>query len=84
MPEIRPPWTDEQVAALNRYQTERLMHPFTCAKRREHRLDEGVLIATSDGWRCPVETCDYTQGWAHAFMTTDLSYLNPFPVKAKS
>lgn len=24
------------------------------------------LVATVDGWRCPAQTCDYTQDWAHA------------------
>jgi hypothetical protein len=71
MTEIRPPWTPEQVKALNAYQRGRLMHPFTCPHRgdgnhNEELGDLGVLIAHADGWRCP--SCGYTQGWAHAFM----------------
>jgi len=65
---IDAPWTDEQVAVLNRFQTGGYFHPFTCGRRDRHRHDEGVLIATRDGWECPAEDCDYTQTWAHAFM----------------
>ena len=70
------PWTDAQVAALNRFQTSGRFHPFTCggkrtdeahrAYRREHGGDLGQLVATTNGWVCPV--CGYTQDWAHAAM----------------
>jgi hypothetical protein len=69
---IRPPWTSEQVAALNDYQTAGWVHPFTCPNRSNlrHRVSsitrEHELVATADGWVCRV--CDYTQDWAHAFM----------------
>lgn len=73
---IYAPWTDEQVAALNRWQDCDWVHPFTCGKRDtpDHKLDakvhgkhdHGILIATTNGWQCPV--CDYTQNWAHDFM----------------
>ena len=67
---ITPPWTDEQVAALNRFQQSGEFHPFTCGsgnRTDEKHLDgEGVLVATRNGWVCP--WCDYRQGWAHDFM----------------
>lgn len=62
------PWSVEQVAALNRYQSAGWMHPFTCPS------GHGALLATSTGWTC--SGCDYTQQWAHDFMFLDLS--NPY------
>ena len=77
MSQIKAPFTPEQVAALNRWQTESYFHPFTCGGKRrddaheayqaEHGGDFGQLVATEAGWICPV--CDYTQNWAHEFMT---------------
>lgn len=61
---IRAPWTVEQVAALNAFQSAGRMHPFTCGGRHERHVS---LLATEDGWVCPVG-CGYTQTWAHAFM----------------
>lgn len=66
MPEIRAPFTDDQVETLNRFQVGGWFHPFTCGRRAEHPDNEGVLVASNDGWHCPV--CDYTQDWAHWFM----------------
>jgi hypothetical protein len=78
-------FTPEQVAALHQYQfgpwaplfdhTSKLpqrMHPFTCPNRGDGRhfdngADLGALIPTVRGWIC--QSCDYTQDWAHAFMT---------------
>ena len=70
------PWNDEQVAALNQFQLEQRFHPFTCggdrtdaahrAYQADHGGDFGQLVATNDGWVCPV--CDYRQNWAHGFM----------------
>lgn len=63
---IYAPWTDEQVAGLNRSQRG-IGHPYACGGDRydERHLDgEGALIATRGGWVCPY--CDYTQNWAHA------------------
>ncbi len=68
------PFTAEQVEALNAYQVDGWMHPFTCGPCRDTlgtitpdgALDDRLLVATVDGWVCP--TCDYTQNWAHAFM----------------
>lgn len=72
MSKIEAPWTDEQVAALNRWQKAAYVHPFTCGRqprRPLHRDGEGVLVATRDGWVCPDD--DYTQTWAHDFMAKE-------------
>ena len=67
---IEKPWTQEQADALNHFQREGRMHPFTCASGNRTNaayLDgEGVLFATPNGWICPY--CDYRQNWAHEFM----------------
>ena len=62
MSKIRPPWTDDQVAALNAWQ-HGPMHPFTCGGNHAIHV---ILEATTDGWVCP--DCPYTQDWAHDFM----------------
>ena len=77
MTQISAPWTPEQVAALNRWQTSGRFHPFTCGGDRmdaahvqyqyEHPdQDFGQLVASVNGWFCPV--CSYRQSWAHDFM----------------
>jgi hypothetical protein len=71
------PWTDEQVANLNRYQRAGVFHPFTCGRRDEHRDDPGVLVAERDGWHCPAAGCTYRQTWAHPFMA-----MTPTPAMA--
>lgn len=66
---IYAPWTDEQVAALNRWQACDWVHPFTCGNRgdQDHEHTGGdILVATNAGWQCT--SCDYTQNWAHDFM----------------
>ncbi len=66
-----PPWTGEQVKALNEWQTLGHFHPFTCGSDRHDWPAPGgrpSLLATPDGWVCPHEDCDYTQKWAHPFM----------------
>lgn len=64
---IRAPWTIQQVDTLNRFQREAGMHPFTCG--HEHPAHpNAILEATTNGWRCYVLDCEYTQDWAHAFM----------------
>jgi hypothetical protein len=70
MDKIEAPFTDEQVAALNKYQWSGVMHPFTCARPEglEHSFTEEVLRATRDGWVCVKVGCTYTQKWAHEFM----------------
>ena len=61
----------DEILQLNKYQTARKFHPFTCpnrndGKHREFNGDKGALVATMRGWVCP--WCDYTQTWAHGFM----------------
>lgn len=68
---LLPPWTDEQVRALNAYQQAGYMHPFTCPNRSDGQhqndgSDLGTLVAGTDGWWC--RDCEYTQRWAHEFM----------------
>jgi hypothetical protein len=77
---VQAPWTDEQVANLNRWQNHGFMHGFTCGSGKRgdqdhvayaalHDLnDNGLLLATPQGWVCPVPSCPYTQDWAHDFM----------------
>lgn len=84
MKQIKAPWTDEQVAALNRWQQRGNVHPFTCGASEphpvgppgsdsfKHRETNRTLIAENDGWHCP--TCRYTQDWAWDAMFN----VNPF------
>ena len=72
MAHLKAPWTPEQVVALNRFQHNQFVHPFTCGRRGEpdaplHEAGE-VLVATTAGWVCQVPGCGYTQDWAHDFM----------------
>jgi hypothetical protein len=46
MTRIEAPWTDDQVASLNAYQTAGYVHPYTYGDGDE-KVD---LIATQDGW----------------------------------
>lgn len=69
---VEAPFARDQAASLNAYQFSGAFHPFTCP--REHcwpgespRLHV-LLVALEEGWRCAGEGCDYTQGWAHAWM----------------
>lgn len=74
---IEAPFTPEQVRHLNAWQ-HGPYHPFTCgsgdrmdarhvAYQAEHPDEDfGQLIATAEGWICPV--CSYRQQWAHGFM----------------
>ena len=55
------PWTDAQVAGLNRYQNCNFFHPYTCCIDSGH----GPLEATRGGWICKEKGCTYTQIWAH-------------------
>ena len=68
---IRPPWTPEQVAALNEFQRRGGMHPFTCVCNSNK-----ILLATGKGWLCP-SGCGYTQDWAHAFMADPGAWPKP-------
>lgn len=72
MAEIKVPFTLEQVEAITTYQKEHWMHPFTCPNRHDHPYEEeykdkGVLRVRTTGFYCLY--CDYTQDWAHHFMT---------------
>lgn len=69
--QIKAPWTDEQVAALNRWQHYGFVHEFTCPN--DH---DAVLVAHNSGWICPL--CDYTQDWA--FETMFEEQVNPLQV----
>lgn len=69
MTKVHAPFTAEQVIALDHWQNNRPVHPFTCGNRDDHpdhNGDKGVLIPTTRGWIC--QFCDYTQDWAHDFM----------------
>jgi hypothetical protein len=77
MTKITAPWDDATVAGLNRWQASGWVHAFTCGGERSdlahktyaiehHQRDFGILVATSEGWLCPV--CSYQQDWAHDFM----------------
>lgn len=68
---IRAPWSETEVAALNKFQEGAPWHPFTCPFRdSDHEATPGrdpdVLEATVHGWRCP--KCGYRQDWAWGFM----------------
>lgn len=55
-------FTEDEVKSLNEFQKSGIMHPFTCGKCSND------LIATTDGWKCEDEKCDYVQDWAHDWM----------------
>ena len=67
---IKAPWTPEQVVHLNNWQLSNRVHPFTCGKERHKGALSDILVATENGWIC--NHCDYTQDWAHEFMTQPL------------
>jgi hypothetical protein len=56
-----PPWTADEIAALERWQTCGWVHPFTCRESAH-----GSLAPTRAGWVCL--QCDYRQDWAHGHM----------------
>ena len=60
--QVGAPFTDDQVASLNAYQTGRAGHPFTCGTES----CSGILQASNEGWRC--RNRDYRQDWAWSFM----------------
>lgn len=62
---IEAPWTAAQVDALNLFQQDKFIHPFTCP---DHHEGERALVATRAGWICC--HCSYTQTWAHAYMAS--------------
>ena len=54
------PWNDEQIEALEAWQANPQVHPYTCGRDSSH----ASLVPMRGGWRCP--DCDYTQNWALA------------------
>jgi hypothetical protein len=75
--QINAPWTADQVAALERFQTEGHMHPFTCGGDQHSMAPR--MIPSRSGWHCPDPDCSYTQDWAHAFMADPSQWLvSPF------
>lgn len=71
---IRAPWTDEQVAGLNRYQRSGRFHPFTGERLAGRHADhsECILVATNAGWlrcaECQSIDGEVVQEWAWSFM----------------
>lgn len=62
---VRAPFSPAQVESLNRCQeADFVHHPFTCGKDSRH-----VLLATEEGWMCPVVSCGFEQDWAWTFMS---------------
>ena len=72
---ITAPWSSEQVAALEQFQTASGMHPFTCGAD-QHSLPP-ALVPSHSGWYCPDPACDYQQDWAHKFMTDPGAWPKP-------
>ena len=68
---IHAPFNEEQVKNINEYQTDGMMHPFTCpcdhddGAETEH-IAEHLLIADKKRLYCG--DCDYEQFWVHDFM----------------
>lgn len=70
---VVPLWMfGDSVEARNALQHSGKVHPYTCGHDRHDAAhaahaekrglhDVGILEATEDGWRCPVEGCSYTQ-----------------------
>ena len=54
------PWSVEEVVALNNWQHNSGIHPFTCNCGN-------ILTATIDGWICS-KCPDYHQNWAYEAM----------------
>jgi hypothetical protein len=91
MSQIKAPFSPSIVVELNRYQHS-FWHPFTCGNDRHnaehteyantHGGDFGALVATRNGWVCPV--CGYTQDWATSGMIEMLvpyTTIGPFDIE---
>ena len=73
MNRIYAPFNEDQVDALNKFQSLGYIHPFTCPNNHG---GERILEARESGWVCP--DCNYTQNWAHDFMgEVDCHPVNP-------
>jgi hypothetical protein len=59
---VKAPWTDEQIKALEEYQTDGRFHPYTCGSNHKGLR---ILTPTKDGWVC--KYCEYKQDWCHSF-----------------
>jgi len=57
---VKTPWSEENVTKLIARQQNPTMHEYTCGGAD----CLGVLIPTTNGWKCP--DCDYKQDWCHA------------------
>ncbi len=55
---IYAPFTDDQVAALWRWQLDHTKHPYICTSCKQ-----GKLIPKTSGWICPV--CGKKQDWCN-------------------
>jgi len=64
-----PPWTDDEVESLKKFQEKGYFHPFTCSCGKN-------LVPTSAGWVCSDDT--YIQDWAYRFMTDWSWNVHPF------
>lgn len=65
---LEAPWTTGEVLALIKYQTSSQFHPYTCPNHESLLFPyrgSVRLIPTYDGWVCSIDTCGYTQNWAH-------------------
>jgi hypothetical protein len=58
--ELQAPWTPDQIAAINTYQTNADL-PLICSL--DHDGWHMVLIAHRDGMHCSVPECGYRQVW---------------------
>ena len=67
---IQAPFSPQQVDQLNKWQSAGFVHEFACEYRSDSSHGELPLVATVRGWICPY--CEYTQPWAHDFMTEPL------------
>lgn len=63
---IKAPFSDEQITALKKFQTEAPAHPFTCCSfddcDRSEEKNFGILIPNKSGFVCPCGK--YRQRWA--------------------
>jgi len=60
----RIPWTKEEVEALDKWQKNPEVHPYTCDCGK-------VMTATPDGLRCD---CGYKQTWCHDYSNNPERY----------
>lgn len=59
-------FSDKKIDELNKHQKDGRFHPYTCDRKGVNCTvndDDGVLIATKEGWICPCGS--YKQNWHH-------------------